>query len=76
MGRFALKKCLFEAVYISNIACLGGKVKLWILVDGGAAMRTEGGLVSRWRMANIGGRWANMDGGRVGKMLLDRGEKV
>lgn len=51
LEHFALKNCLFEAVYISNIARLVGKVKLWILADDGAARRTGGGLANEWRTA-------------------------
>lgn len=45
LERFALKNRLFEAVYISNIARLTGKVKLWILADDDVAWRTDGGLI-------------------------------
>ncbi len=41
LGRFALKKCLFEAVYVSNIARTDRKVKLWILGYDGVARRTD-----------------------------------
>jgi len=45
--RLALKKCLFEAVYVSNIARLGGKVKLWIFMDDDVVRRTDDRLAMK-----------------------------